>query len=205
MKISENKVVELAYELEVEGIVIDKADESSPLDYIHGAHMLLPKFEDEIDGKEPGYEFSFSIEPKDGYGEYSEDHCVELQKSAFELNGEVKEELLKIGNIIPMLDGNGQVVRGTVTKIEDDAVTMDFNHPMAGKVLNFKGKVLTVREATEKELKEGLHGEFLPHECKCGHHGDGECCHGEGHHHKDGECCHGEGHHHKDGECCCTK
>ena len=78
---------------------------------------------------------------------------------------------------------------------------MDFNHPLAGKTLNFKGEILTVRDATEKELKEGLHGEYLPQEecgCGCGHHhhGDGECC---GHHdHKDGECC---GHHHGDG-CC---
>ncbi len=205
MKISKNKVVEVAYELEVDGKIIDVAEEKKPLDYIQGANMLLPKFEEILEGKEAGYEFSFTLNPEEGYGEYNDDNCIELPKSAFEVNGEIKEELLKIGNIIPMLDGQEQVVRGIVSKIEDNKVTMDFNHPMAGKVLNFKGKVISVREATEKELTEGLHGEFLPHECHCGHHHeDGKCCgHGKGHHHEDGECCgHGKGHHHEDGECC---
>ncbi|MBQ3941660.1 MAG: peptidylprolyl isomerase, partial [Bacteroidales bacterium] len=64
--------------------------------------------------------------------------------------------------------------------------TMDFNHPMAGKTLHFTGKVESVREATEKELREGLHGEYLPPEEGCGH------CHGECHKDEDG-CCHGEG------------
>jgi FKBP-type peptidyl-prolyl cis-trans isomerase SlyD len=109
------------------------------------------------------------------------------------------EEVLVVGRTVPMMSQDGRVVQGVVREVLDDAVRMDFNHPMAGKTLNFTGKVIEVRDATEKELKEGLHGEYLPpeeHHCK--HHGDGECCHGEGH--KDGECCHGEGH--KDGECC---
>ena len=87
---------------------------------------------------------------------------------------------------------------------------MDFNHPMAGKTLHFSGKVESVREASEKELNEGLHGEYLPQEdchCKgkgkCHGEGDGEgCCH------KEGEgCCHeeGEGCCHKEGEGCCHK
>ena len=86
-------------------------------------------------------------------------------------------------------------------------MTMDFNHPMAGKTLNFSGKVIEVRDATEKELDEGLHGDYLPPEeggKRCRKHGgkchkdEGEgCCKEEG----DGECCHSEG---KDGEGCCN-
>ena len=105
-----------------------------------------------------------------------------------------------------MLNQAGQVVQGTVHEVTESAVTMDFNHPMAGKTLHFTGKVESVRSATDKELTEGLHGEYLPpeeHECCHGkgdcHKGEGEgCCHGEGH--GDGECCHkGEG------EGCCHK
>ena len=106
----------------------------------------------------------------------------------------MREDLLVVGQIIPMLSNTGQVVQGTVHEVKPDTVVMDFNHPMAGKTLNFTGKVVSVREATEKEChchkgEGGCHG---------GGHKDGECCHGEGH--KDGECCHGEGK--KDGECC---
>ena len=109
-----------------------------------------------------------------------------------------------------MLDGSS-VVNATVVAVKEEGVTLDFNHPMAGKTLHFSGKVLSVRDATEKELTEGLHGEYLPPEEGCCHHGhghchkhhheDGEgCCHGEGHKHGEG-CCHGEGHEH--GEGCC--
>ena len=220
MKISENKVVELKYELEVDGNIIDAADENSPLDYIHGSRMLLPGFEAEIDGLSEGDEFSFTLSSQEGYGEYDESQLMELPKSAFEVSGAMAGELLKEGNILPLVNGEGMVVRGVVKEVNEDFVTMDFNHPMAGKTLKFTGKILSVREATEKELKEGLHGEFLPVEgCGCchgeghhhgHHHGEEGCCHGEGHHHGhhhgEGGCCHGEGHHHGhhhgEGGCC---
>ena len=207
MKVEKNKVVELTYELTVEGKCADKATEDRPLDYIHGNHMLLPKFESELEGKGPGEEFSFTLTPEEGYGTFDESRLVDLPKEAFSIDGKIREDLLVVGQMIPMMSNSGQVVQGIVYSVEPDTVTMDFNHPMAGKTLNFKGKVLTVRDATEKELNEGLHGEFLPPEEEeehcCHKHdgeGDGECCHkhdGEG----DGECCHkhdGEG----DGECC---
>ena len=209
MKIEKNKVVELTYVLTVDGQVADQATKDKPLDYIHGTHMLIPRFESEIEGKEPGSSFEFSVSPEEGYGTYEPKHCFDIPKDSFEIDGKVREDLLEIGNFIPMLNSSGHVVNGKVVAVKENAVTMDFNHPMAGKTLNFKGEILTVRDATEKELKEGLHGEYLPQEecgCGCGHHhhGDGECC---GHHdHKDGECCghhHGDGcgHHHGDG-CC---
>lgn len=197
MTISDKMVVVLTYELIVDGQTIDKADKDKPLDYIHGEKMLLPKFEEEIAGKSEGEEFDFFISPENGYGEYNPEHLVELPKNCFEIDGQIQEELLKPGNIIPMLNNEDMVVRGTVKEVKQDIVVMDFNHPLAGKTLHFKGNIISIREATEKELKEGLHGEFLPKEC---------CCHGNGeHHHKDGEgcCCHGKGHHEEGEGCCC--
>ncbi|MBQ6761332.1 MAG: FKBP-type peptidyl-prolyl cis-trans isomerase [Bacteroidales bacterium] len=201
MKIEKNKVVVLSYELEVEGKVVDAATQDNPLDYIQGMHMLIPRFEDELEGLEDGAAFSFTIQPEEGYGSYDEKRRILLPKSAFTIQGEVREDLMEIGRILPMVGADGSIVNATVVEVKEEGVTMDFNHPMAGKVLNFKGKVLSVRDATEKELTEGLHGEFLPLEE--GHH----CCHGKGkghchhhHEHEDGECC---GHHdHGDGECC---
>lgn len=205
MKIENKKVVELTYELTVDGKVVDRTTEmTGPLDYIHGEHMLLPKFEAELEGLEPESEFAFTLTPEEGYGEYDPKHKFEIPKQSFEIDGKIREDLMQVGKIIPMLNSSRMVVQGLIAAVNDDTVTMDFNHPMAGKTLNFKGKVVSVRDATEKELTEGLHGEFVPKEggchggCGCHHEdGDHECCHGEGH---EGGCCHGDGH---EGECHC--
>ena len=213
MKIEKDKVVEVSYELTVDGEVIDVAAKEQPLDYIHGTKMLIPRFESEIEGKEPGDAFEFEVTPAEGYGEYDPARVIKLPLSSFEIDGKVREDLLEVGRQLPMYNKNGHVEYARITEILEDGVRMDFNHVLAGKTLHFKGEVLTVRDATQKELKEGLHGEFLPiQECGCGchghhhhedgccggHHGDG-CCHG--HHHDDGchdGCCHGhdhDGHH----------
>ena len=178
MEIGTNKVVELSYELEVDGKIVDRAGEERPLDYIHGTRMLLPKFESELEGKTAGDMFEFTLTPEEGYGEYDPKLVVELPETAFSINGEVQRQMLFVGNMIPMLNSAGMVERGVVKELRDSIVVMDFNHQMAGKTLNFKGKVISVREATDKELTEGLHGEYLPHDCHCsgGCHGG---CHGE--------------------------
>ena len=183
MKAEKNKVVAVSYELEVEGRIADRSGEGKPLEYIHGTGMLLPLFEAAVEGKEPGAEFDFILSPADGYGEHRPEYVVDIPKSAFSVDGTVREDLLVVGNIIPMLNNMGQVMQGTVRGVDGTNVKMDFNHPMAGKTLHFTGKVESVREATQKELTEGLHGEYLPQE-ECGHcnggcHGDGNC-HGEG-------------------------
>ena len=124
------------------------------------------------------------------------------------IDGVMHEELMEVGRILPMMGQDGSVIQATVKEVGEKHVSMDFNHPMAGKTLNFTVEVVAVRDATESELTNGLHGEYLPqeeHECHRGHchkhDGDGECCHD----HEDGECCHqGEGGHcHEEGDCCC--
>ena len=207
MKVENNKVVAVSYALEVEGKIADQSAPDRPLEYIHGAGILLPKFEAALLGKEPGDGFDFILSPEDGYGTFDPSYVIDLPKTAFAIDGKIHEELLVVGRTIPMLNQAGQVIQGTVRKVTDNAVSMDFNHPIAGKTLHFTGKVESVRSATDKELTEGLHGEFLPPQEGCGgcngggcNKEDGGCC-GEGH--GDGECCgKGEGHGHGDGECC---
>ena len=183
MKIAQNAVVEFSYDLEVDGQIVDKTTKEKPLDYIHGTGGLLPKLEAHIEGMEPGDKFEITLSPADGYGDVNPDMIIDLPKSAFEVNGEVREDLLVPGNTIPMLNSMGGVIPGVVLEVSADTVKMDLNHQMAGKTLHFTGEILTVREATEKELTEGLHGEFV-HSCGCGgcHGHDGGCgsdCGGE--------------------------
>ena len=200
MKITENAVVEFSYELEVDGQVVDHTTKEKPLDYIHGTGSLLPKLEAHIEGMQAGDKFEITLAPADAYGEVDPQRIIDLPKAAFEVNGEVREDLLVPGNTIPMMNSMGGVIPGVVLEVTADSVKMDLNHQMAGKTLHFSGEIISVREATEKELTEGLHGEYV-HSCGCGGgcHG-GECHGGEcgGH---DGECggC-GEGH---EGDCGC--
>ena len=190
MKIAQNTVVEFCYELEVDGQVVDKTTKEKPLDYIHGTGSLLPKLEAHIEGMEPGATFDVTLSPADGYGEVEPERIIDLPKAAFEVNGEVREDLLVPGNTIPMMNSMGGVIPGVVLEVTEDTVKMDLNHQMAGKTLHFKGEILTVREATEKELTEGLHGEYV-HSCGCGgcHGHDGGCGDCEGGHCGDGGGC----------------
>ena len=191
MIIERNKVVEFCYELEVDGTVVDKTTKERPLDYIHGTGSLLPKLEAHIEGMGPGAKFDVVISPADGYGEVDPSRIIDLPKTAFEVNGEIREDLLVPGNTIPMMNSMGGVIPGVVIEVTSDTVKMDLNHQMAGKTLHFTGEILTVREATEKELTEGLHGEYV-HSCGCGGCGghDGGCggsCSG-GHCEDGGDC-----------------
>ena len=188
MKIGQNKVVEFVYELEVDGQVVDKTVKERPLDYIHGTGSLLPKLEEHLEGMQAGDTFDVTLSPADGYGEVDPSRIIDLPKGAFEVNGEIREDLLVPGNTIPMMNSMGGVIPGVVLEVTEDTVKMDLNHRMAGKTLHFTGEVVSVREATEKELTEGLHGEYV-HSCGCGgcggHGGCGDC---EG-----GNCSEGEG------------
>ena len=180
MKIQKNYVVALAYELTVDGKIVDSATEQQPLEYIHGNTMLIPRFEEEVDGKEPGQEYAFTLSPEEGYGEHNPKLRFDIPKESFAVDGVVREDLLVPGQVIPMLNSAGQVCHAQIIEVKDNDVTVDFNHPMAGKTLNFKGKVISVREATEEDLKSAG-------QCDCGDE-DCDCC--GHHHHDDGECCH---------------
>lgn len=174
MKITKDKVVSVHYTLTVDGQVADKTTPEKPLDFIFGKGMLLPKFESNLEGKTVGDKVEFTLTPEEGYGVSEPEAIVELPKKIFENDGVVREDILFVGNMIPMMNDRGQIMHGKVVEIKPDIVVMDFNHPMAGKTLNFSVEVAEVREATEKELTEGLHGEFAGHGC------GGGCCGGCG-------------------------
>lgn len=177
MKISKDKVVAITYELEVEGAIADRATREKPLEYIHGNHNLLAKFEEYLEGKEAGERFAFTLSPAEGYGEVDPERILDLPKDMFKgPDGKFIEEFLKVGARVPLVNSAGQMIPGVVLEVGTDTVKMDLNSPMAGKTLNFTGEVVSIREASEKELKEGLHGEYVKSNCQCGGGcSDGDC------------------------------
>lgn len=193
MKISKDKVVEFIYELEVDGNIVDHTTKERPLDYIHGTQGILPKLEAHIEGMEAGDKFTVTLAPEDAYGQVDPNKIIDLPKTAFEVNGQIREDLLVPGTRIPMMNSMGAVIPGVVLEVTENTVKMDLNSEMAGKTLHFTGEIISVREATEKELAEGLHGEFV-HSNGCGgchgnHGGCGGCGGGCG----EGGCGDGEG------------
>lgn len=157
MAIDRNKFVALSYELTSGGFsgeVKEKATEESPLSFVYGAGLMLPKFEEHILGLKAGEAYEFCIKSDDAYGPVFDDRIVDLPKDIFKVDGKVDETLLVIGNMVPMMDTSGNRLQGIVKEVADDQVTMDFNHPMAGEDLYFKGSVLEVRQATDEELAQ---------------------------------------------------
>lgn len=153
MKIGQDTFVSLNYKLEVDGQIADQSQPGQPLKFPFGMGMLLPKFEAAVEGLGAGDKFAFTLQPQDGYGEVMSEAVVELPRDVFTVNGEVEEGLLEPGNIIPMADNQGNRLMGRVVAA-GETVTMDFNHPMAGKVLNFSGDVVEVRELSAEDMAQ---------------------------------------------------
>ena len=146
-------------EADENGHMIQEVEKDKPFVFLYGSGFLLPKFEENIMGLEPGADYAFPLASDVAYGPKRDDAKMELDKKIFEIEGKIDESILKIGNDIPMQNDQGQTLMGKVMEIADDKVMMDFNHPLAGIDLFFKGEVIDVREATAEEMEHGhVHG-----------------------------------------------
>ena len=203
-----NKYIAVAYKLYTvdngESELVEEATDKEPFQFISGYGITLDAFEKEIAGLEKGAEFHLTLQKDEAYGDYEQEHVLDLDKEIFCINGHFDRERIYKDAIVPLQNEDGNRFLGKVVSVGNDKVRIDLNHPLAGKTLNFKGHVVESREATNEEI-QGLINRMSGEGCCCGgHHDDGGCCghgHGEGHckgHHDDGECCGG----HHEGGCC---
>lgn len=162
MKIAENTVVSITYELKMDddqGQTIETVEQDKPFLFLFGAGSVLKDFETNLADKQAGDAFEFGIKSENAYGAFSEEAIVELPLSVFEVDGVLQKDVLVVGNYLTLRDHTGQPLRGKVQEVTDQNVKMDFNHPLAGQDLFFKGSVVEVREATDSELEHGhVHG-----------------------------------------------
>lgn len=156
MKISEDKLVSLTYDLTVdEGEnkeLMERATKEHPLTFVFGMGTMLPAFEKNVEGLKVGDKFSFTLQPEEAYGEYYENNVAELPKNIFEVDGKFDDKRIVEGETLPMMDSNGNRLMGSVLEIKETVVVMDFNHPLAGETLHFDGEVIDVHEPTSQEL-----------------------------------------------------
>lgn len=178
----EHKYIVVSYELHTtengEDKVIEKATEERPFSYLTGFGMTLDAFEKETEKLQTGDDFEFTLPQDQAYGEYVAERVIDIDKSIFTINNHFDHENIFKGAIVPLQNEDGNHFLGKVVEVMDDKVKMDLNHPLAGKDLTFKGKVIEARLANDKEV-EGFIKHIEQHHCGC------EDCEGGcgGHHH----------------------
>jgi len=154
MKIAHEKVVSIHYTLtNGEGTVLDSSSGGHPLAYLHGFGNIIPGLENALEGKETGDKLSVTVEPEEGYGARDERLVQAVPRGAFK----------GVTELAPGMQFQAQGPQGTrlvvVTKVAEDVVTVDANHPLAGQTLHFEVEVSEVRDATSEELEHGhVHG-----------------------------------------------
>ncbi len=151
MNIEKDSVVTIHYTLtDDRGTELDSSANHGPLNYLHGARNIIPGLENALAGKKVGDSLTVSVKPEDGYGLVDPAKIQEIPLSAFE-----GVESVKPGMQFQAHDSQGNVQNITVNKVEGDIVTIDANHPLAGKVLHFAVKIENVRKATPEEISHG--------------------------------------------------
>ena len=196
METVENKYITVAYKLysieDGEKDFEEEAPAEQPFQFISGLGLTLDAFENQVKDLKPGDKFDFTIAANDAYGEYDDEHVIDLPKEIFVVEGKFDNERVVEGAVIPLMTAEGQRINGSVVEVKEDVVVMDMNHPLAGCDLNFTGEVIENRPATNEELAE-IARMMSGGGCSCGCDDCGGDC-GDGcdeHDHKCGDgCCH---------------
>lgn len=180
-----NKYITVAYKLyaieDGDKELMEEAEVAHPFQFISGLGTTLDYFENQLVNLNKGDKFDFTIPCDEAYGEFNEDHILDLPKNIFEVNGKFDAEMVKEGNVIPLMDSEGRRMNGTVQEVKAESVVIDLNHPLAGADLQFVGEVVENREATNEEV-EGMVNMMSGGGCNCGCDScDSDC--GEDHEH----------------------
>ena len=151
METVENKYITLAYKLYTiengEKEFTEEAPAEHPFQFISGLGLTLESFENQVKDLNKGDKFDFTIKAEEAYGEYDEEHVIDLPKNIFEIEGKFDSERVVEGAVIPLMTSEGQRINGSVVEVKDDVVVMDMNHPLAGCDLNFVGEITENRPA----------------------------------------------------------
>ena len=178
--IKPGKYIELAYDVyEVdknEDALMMKFTEEHPDKFIFGVEKdVLPDFEKGLQGLKAGDTFDMTFGPEQAFGAHSAEYVMELDKAIFcNEEGEFDSKLVYEGNVLPLMTEEGYHVHGIVVNVDDAKVTMDFNHPLAGKTVRYTGKVVFVRDATAEDMQP----QHSCGGCSCGHDSCGDNCGG---------------------------
>jgi len=148
--VEDNLVITLDYKLIVEDELLESTEDGEPILFIQGIGQIIPGLENTLYGMEVGDQKTVVIQPEDAYGEYDPESLQEAKKEEFS-----EEVPLDVGTFLDLEDDEGDVLSAQIIAAEEDTITLDFNHPLAGKTLTFEITVTDLRPASEEELDHG--------------------------------------------------
>ena len=152
MKVEEHAVVLIHYVLtNNDKEVLDSSEGQDPLAYLHGTGHLIPGLEAQLLGKVAGDKLNVTVQPGDGYGEFNKELVQTVPRDVFEGVESIEPGM----QFQTSSEGGSGGETITVVSVENDEVTIDGNHPLAGETLHFAVDIIEVREATAEELEHG--------------------------------------------------
>lgn len=159
--------------------LIEQTSREHPFQFISGFGVSLQALERNVLYLGKGTQFDFTLKPEEAFGEYIPEGVHKLERSMFEIDGKFDAQNVYPGAIITLTDSEQNRFMARVAKVEPDGVTVDTNHPMAGKTLNFVGEMIENRPATDDEVNALI--KHMTGGCGgCGGHcGDGGCGDGD--------------------------
>lgn len=150
LKVQDGHVVSMEYTLKVDGVVTDSSEGRDPLEYVHGAGNIIPGLEREMTGMAVGDSKDVQVAAADGYGEQDDSAFMDVPRDQFP--GEIP---MKIGTELQVQNQAGQPMYARIDTVGEKSVRLNFNHPLAGKNLQFNVKVVGLRDATPEEKEHG--------------------------------------------------
>lgn len=196
MDTTPNKYITVAYELytDFDGKreLVEKASVEHPFQFISDLGTTLDAFEAHIKPLRKGEKFDFTLSVEEAYGKFEQERVIDVSKDVFKVNGHFDNEHIYPGSVVPLMNADGARFNGTIVEINKDTVTIDLNHPLAGKALNFVGEVTENRDATRDEIQGMLNMLSGEGGCGCGSCGGGcgddDCGCNSRHEHGCGHC-----------------
>ena len=155
MPFEANKVISFNYTLkDDQGSVIESTANKQPLTFLSGQNQIIPKLEEALNGMLIGGKKNVKVDAAQAYGEYDEKAIQNVKKEQFPA-----EAKLEVGMTYFANSPDGKQMPFTITEVKESNITVDFNHPLAGKNLEFDVELVDKRDATPEEVQHGhVHG-----------------------------------------------
>ncbi len=157
----ENRYICVAYKLYVPmkdngSELVEEATAEHPFQLVSGMGLALDAFEAQVVPLKAGEAFDFTLSIDEAYGPYVEEAVQKVPRNVFEIDGRLDSRYIYEGAVVPLMNSDGERFNGVIAEIGEKEITVDLNHPFAGKPLHFVGSVTENHVATNEEIQRTI-------------------------------------------------